>query len=443
MGGADTIELRVLHPGRGAFFLAEDGKGRVLRVHGGLPGERVLARERPGDPGFADVVEVLDPSPDRVPPPCPLAPRCGGCGWLSLAPRAQLALRLDGLRRALAGAGSPPPDEEPVRVEVLPAPATLGYRWRLRFQAALDREPPAIGFHRPGSRRVLDVAACPLAAPPLGHLYRDVRRQLLAERPRDLTGLELSTLPGARGGLLFLNPRDRPPASWPGLGERLLAAIPRLAGVAVRPPSPRSPARPGFPDLLGSPLVLGRLPSGAPVAVAARGFLQGNLPAADRLADLVARLADPAAGARVLDLHAGAGLLSWRLAARGGDVLAIEVDRLAAAAAAALPSPPAGSLRVRPGRAEEAGEAIRHAEVVVTDPPRSGLGALAGTLAREGPPRLVLVSCSVEALARDLPRLREGGYRVDRLVAVDLFPHTRHLEVVTLLRRPSSPSQSW
>jgi len=432
MDASDTIELRVLGPGRGAFFRAEDRAGRAFRLHGGLPGERVLARERPGDPGSADLVAVLEPSPDRVTPPCPLVGRCGGCAWLALAPRAQLDLRLAGLRGALAaladGASLPP-------AEAVPSPASLRYRWRMRFQADLDRDPPTIGFHGPGTRRVVDVPRCPLVAGPLDELYRSLRERLLAERPRDLTGLELATVPGAPGGLLFLNPRDRAPASWPGLGERLLADVPGLTGVAVRPPGRRRPLPGNAPDLLGAPHVTGTLPSGAAVAAAARGFLQGNLAAADRMAGLVAELAVPGPGARVLDLHAGAGLLSWRLAARGADVLAVEVDPLAAAAAAALPPPPGGRLRARAGRAEDAREEIAAADAVVADPPRAGLGALADPLAREGPPRVVLVSCSVDALARDLARLLAGGYRARRLVAIDLFPHTRHLETVTLLER--------
>ncbi|RMF73524.1 MAG: hypothetical protein D6738_08570, partial [Acidobacteria bacterium] len=334
-----TVAGRVVGPGRGAWFrVAPEPAGETLLVHGVCPGERVLVAPRPADPGFADPVRVLERSPARREPPCRHATRCGGCHWLHLDDRAQRALRRDRVDEALAAAGLDPAAIP--RRTAIGAGADLGYRWRARFQTDTAARPPRIGFHRPGSWRVLDIDDCPLLAAPLARVYGELRRALSGAPIDGLTGFELTSLPGAPGALCFLNPRDRAPDGWPACGERLLARLGDvLAGVAVRPA--RGIAR----DLLGEPAIFGRLGSKAPVAAAARGFVQAHLAAADRLADAVAARATAGlANPRVLELFAGTGLLGWRIAAAGADVLAIERDALSVAAGRRLPAPPRGRL---------------------------------------------------------------------------------------------------
>ncbi len=332
-----------------------------------------------------------------------------------------------------------------VPVRRVASPQALGYRWRARFQSGFGDGAPTIGFHGKGHWRVVDVPECPLLAPPLAAAYAALRAALFRLAPPDLTGFELTVLPGAPGALLSLNPRDRPPASWPALGESLLGdAGCGLAGVAVSPPrgDPR-PAR------LGAPSIQGRTPAGRPVAVAARGFLQSNLAAGDRLADEVVRMAGASRGPKLLELYAGSGFLSWPLAAAGARVAAHEESAAAIDAARALPPPPpgaGGALQLAPGESHatwsaRAGEGW---EVLVADPPRPGLGPLARDLARAGaadaPGRIVLVGCSLAAVARDLAALAAGGWEPAEIVQVDMFPQTRHAETVVRLERGGSPS---
>ncbi len=326
------------------------------------------------------------------------------------------------------------------------SPHALGYRWRARFQSGFKDEAPTIGFHGLGHWRVVDVPQCPLLAPPLADAYGALRDALFRLAPLDLTGFELTVLPGASGALLTLNPRDLPPATWPAIGESLLRdGACGLAGIAVS--LPRGDARPA---LLGAPSILGATPAGRPVAVAARGFLQSNLAAGDLLADEVARAADAADGPRLLELYAGSGFLSWPMAAAGARVEAFEESEAAVRAAARLPGlpetsarPPAsrGSLSLSPGDARATWQARRADpwDVLVADPPRTGLGPLAhdlaGGRAGGGPARIVLVSCSIASLARDLAVLAAGGYRPAEIVQVDMFPQTRHAETVARLER--------
>ncbi|MDH3285007.1 MAG: hypothetical protein OEQ13_09715, partial [Acidobacteriota bacterium] len=330
------------------------------------------------------------------------------------------------LARAGVGLGSAP-------LRAVAAPRALGYRYRARFQVDASRHPWRIGYHGAGSTRVVDAPGCPLLAPELDSVYRALRTWLPAGGPSGLSGLEIVTLPGHERGLVLLNPRDRAPSGWPACGERLLGALPdRVAGVSVR-----LPGRDARPELLGAPWLAGRTPAGHPVVAPAGGFLQANLAAADALGDVVVKAARADREPRCLELHAGSGLLSFRLAAGGARVTAIELDPRAVRAAEALPAPPRGQLSFAcddalggrtPGR-------LRSVDVVVADPPRSGLGGLAAVLALSGPPRVVLVSCSTRTLAGDLARLTAGGYRLAELTVVDLFPQTRHLETVAVLVR--------
>lgn len=412
--------VRVALNGRGPFEVATD-RGS-WRCDGVVPGEHVRIRPRAGGSGFADLIAVEEPSPARRSPSCALAAHCGGCQWLHIEEAEQSAIRLRELDRALGAAGVllPPAD---ARRHVPSAP--LAYRCRARFQAHVGGRGLALGFHRAGGRRTVDVPLCPLLAPPLAFTYACLRALLPTLPCAGLTGLEITALPGAPGALVWLNPRDRPPASWRALGEALLTALPgTIAGVATRDESQ------------GATAIVGRTPAGHPIAAAARGFVQAHLEGADALAEEVARAAEAGTGPHVVELFAGSGLLGWRMALRGARVVAIERDPLAVAAAALLPAPENGSLTWLAAQdARTAWRAARGADVLVADPPRSGLGALAEELTREGPARLVLVSCSVRTLARDLALLTREHYALRAMTTLDLFPQTRHLEVVVTLER--------
>ncbi|MBP7146723.1 MAG: class I SAM-dependent RNA methyltransferase [Acidobacteria bacterium] len=418
-------------PGDGAWFLARnDALGLRLRVHGLAPGDLALVRPRAGDPGWGELADVVVPGRGRRAPPCLHAAACGGCPWLHLDEERQDELRRSRLERLLRRHGA---DPAPATIGLRPCPAPRGGRHRARFQLDPGRATGAVGMHGPGSWRIADLPDCPQLAPPLARAYAEVRGALPGLAPHGLTGLELTAVPGAPGALAHLNPRDLPPAGWPVLGRALLERCPALAGIAVR-------GRPGLagPDVLGADHVLGRTPAGWPLAASARGFLQSNLAAADLLADEVARLCGAAPGQRVVELFAGSGLLGWRIAAGGADVTALESDPDAVRAGGSLPAPPAGSYALRLADARDGLAALAAADVLVTDPPRAGLGALAGEIARAGPRRIVHACCSAASFARDVGVLLRAGYALREIAIVGLFPQTPHTEAVALLEAPSA-----
>ncbi len=412
--------------GTGAWQEVSTPHWRRLRVRFVIPGERVRVGRRDHDPGHADLLEVLEASPHRREPHCPHFGPCGGCQLQHVEVSFQLELRAERTRAALVAAGFP---EAADSLRLVEAPAAFGYRSRARFQAAGGPGGPwQLGFHETGGSRTLDVSRCPILTPELQAAWQDLRQALVELEPTGLTGLEVTALPGSGSVLVTLNPRDRAPEPWPALGQQLIA---RGVATGVSAQLRRDDER---PSLVGEPATLGRTPAGRPVATALGGFVQGNLGGADQLCDELVRLSEPA-GLRVLELHAGAGLLSHALAEAGAEVRAFELDGASVEAARLLPPPSAGSLELREGDADRAFEAhAADSDLLVTDPSRSGLGDLAQVIAKSGPERLAGVWCSLDALERDLTVLR-SSYRLSAVSLVDLFPQTRHCEVVALLER--------
>jgi 23S rRNA (uracil1939-C5)-methyltransferase len=319
-------------------------------------------------------------------------------------------------------------------ITVIPSPTVTAYRHRARLQIDGTVQPAAVGFHGDRNWTIVDAAVCAMFAPPLAQAYKTLRNLILGAAPSDvadLTGAEIVALEGATGALVYLNPRDRAPAAWPRLGEEWLSRRSDLvAGVAVR--LPRGDPR---PEILGAPAIWGQAPLGMPVAAAARGFIQANLGCAERLAlTLAKRVLAVCARPRVLELYAGSGLFGWAMADEGADVRSVEWDAAAVAAAQRLPAPRRGSFRCEVGDSRTA--SLSGCDVLLTDAPRAGLGALAHTIVEYGPPCVVLISCFVEPLARDLAVLVRAGYGVSEWLLADFFPQTQHTETAVILHRP-------
>lgn len=419
----EFLDLVLGEPAHGGACVARDASGRVVFVRHGLPGEHVRAvvTSTRNTLAWADVSEVLEASPDRVPSVWPDAGP-GGVGGGELAhvrPEAQRRWKTDVLRgqvrrvggEALAGAVA-----DLGGVEVRPAPGDedpgdplLGRRTRIEL--VVDGSGLA-GMHRHRGRDVLALSSMPLAVPAIQDL--------------DLFG------PGS--------PWRR---TWqPGDRIRVVAA-PGGEPVVVTPA--------GTWDADGRRSVEGPLTWHVRAAgrewefgVHPQGFWQTHVRGADVLADAVASVAGVGEGARVVELYSGAGLFTRLLASAvgpGGRVVSLEGDEDAVADASAnladMPwaEPFVGGVDGE-GVHDLVAEAGGRPDVVVADPPRSGAGRdVCREVLASRAPRVVLVACDPAAGARDLRALTEGGYVLESLSAWDLFPHTHHLEFVAALHR--------
>jgi 23S rRNA (uracil1939-C5)-methyltransferase len=325
----------------------------------------------------------VDPSPDRVSPPCPEVARgCGACSWqhvdFPVQGRLKSAIVVQALERA--GVACPAPGS----VELPP------WAFRTTIRAAVTDG--RAGYLQTRSHEIVHVAQCLIAHPLLKPLLVDGR------------------YPGATEVVLRCGART---------GERLVQTIP--SGLAVDLPD----------DVLTGHFherAAGRL-----WRISARSFFQTRPDGVDALARLVARYADElGAASTAIDLYSGVGLFGGVLAQRGWSVTAIERSpgsvRDAKTNLADLP--------VRTVCADVDTWVPDRAELVVADPSRLGLGSKgADVVASSGARRLVLVSCDATSLGRDAALLRDRGYVLSAVTGVDLFAHTFRVEVVSVFDR--------
>ncbi|MBG0830813.1 class I SAM-dependent RNA methyltransferase [Planomonospora sp. ID67723] len=412
--GTTAIELTVGPVAHGGWCVARH-EGRVVFVRHALPGERVLAEVTEETTRFlrADAVEILDASPDRVPAPCPFAGpgRCGGCDWQHASLEAQRRLKTDVVAeqlRRLAGI------DWKGRVEEVPgAPDGLG--WRTRVQFAADRD-GVLGLRRHRSHDIEPVDACLIAHPEVENVGAEVMNW------RGASTVEVIAS-SAGDQAVVVAPKPRRTVAVPDLDD----------DVAVFVNEGRGRTR----TVHGRHHVTERV-GGRDFQVTGSGFWQIHPGAAATLLATVMEFADPKPGEWALDLYCGVGLFAASLAEAvgpDGAVFGVESEPVAIRDAERnlrdLPQ-----ARFGRGFVESALDryGIERADLVVVDPPRTGLGReVAARIADLRASRIVYVSCDPATLARDLAWLGERGYRLAELRAYDAFPMTSHVESVALL----------
>ena len=402
----------VAHGGEAVGRLAD---GRAVFVPYAIPGERVRVRVTDARRRFAraELIEVLEPSPDRVEPPCPhFGPgRCGGCAWQHIRPERQAELKARLVREQLAHLGGL--TDVPVRPTLRPAvpgaPEGFGYRERATLTAAEDGR---LGFLESGSHRVHPVDRCPLLADGLQDLPERLGRHPAGARVRLRRGADggrLVVLEAAAASRTRLLPPEG--AAW---------ATVRGNGKVV--------------EGEGQPSVTERI-AGVEFHVSAASFFQVHRQGAEALVELVGEALAPAAGETLLDLYAGVGLFAATVGAAAGKVVAVESWKPATRDAKRnlRSHPDATVLQDDVASALRLGQ-VKAADLVVLDPPRGGAGAeVLGRVAALAPRAIALVSCDPAALARDVRALADAGYRAAWVQPVDLFPQTAHVEAVTAL----------
>jgi 23S rRNA (uracil1939-C5)-methyltransferase len=426
-----TIE-RVLPGGRGIAH----ADGRTVMVALAAPGDRLRVRfdRVKGTVAFAAIAEILQPSPQRVEPPCPYFGRCGGCDFQQLNYQAQLDAKVEIIRDCLRRLGG----IEPVpRFEITPAPNQWHYRARAQWQydAVLKR----LGYFEANSHRVCDVAECAVLTPELQSQLERLRREMAnGELPDDVRYFraiagdeEVSVAAGVRSPTV----REGNSGDWNRAITRTL--------------------------------------SGETYQLNAESFFQTHI---DLLPQLVDAALGDERGESAIELYSGVGLFTVPLARRFKRVSAIEDDGAASEFArqnlgkAGLDNAEVmnsdvgewlenvecagrgerprrfGSQKSRDGldiAAAPADEADIQSSVdagalnvdfLLLDPPRTGAESrvISGIINMK-PQRISYVSCDPATLARDLKKLIAGGYSIESIRAFDMFPQTHHVETVVHL----------
>jgi 23S rRNA (uracil1939-C5)-methyltransferase len=374
-----------------------------------------VPRSAPGDVGAVDIamrgsfarapfIRLIEPAPTRIDPPCPhyIADRCGGCQLQHMQYEAQLDAKAGIIRDSIQRIGK--------RTVDLPTVGASPQQWRYRrkLTLAMSRQGDRwiAGLHPYDSpRRVFELRDCLIT----DERVLDVWRRIMSAQDAFPFA---STLRGAvrvdDGGVTFvLEGGD----VWP-TSTRFFDAIPALTALWW------------IPDKKRRRLMQQRGDATVPGA----SFVQVNAPVAAQMHDAILALVLDHSPGTVIDGYSGSGDLALSLAEAGVRVTAIELDGDASAYSSARL--PAGS-RSLSGKVEELLPQALPADVVVLNPPRTGIDGRVAELLDQGDPApraIVYVSCNPATLARDLARMPR--YRIASLRAFDMFPQTAHVETV-------------
>lgn len=380
-----TLRCGPVVAGGGCLAHLEDGRAALVAF--AAPGELVEVEIERVHPDYVEgvAVAVLEPSPDRVEPRCSVFGECGGCQLQHLAYPAQLAAKEAIVREQLRRIGHL--DDALVR-PIVGAAEPWAYRNHLRFSTG--KKYGDVGFMGRHGRRLLKVETCPIADPWVDAL--------------------LPALQGKGAGLHQVQVRHSE-----ATGGHLL-----------------NPAIPGLGLETGQPWYEEEL-VGHRFRVSASAFFQVNSSQAHHLARLASE-ALPEHGRLLVDAFAGVGTFAALFASRFDTVIAIEESDSAARDARENLGGLANA-EVRVGKVEHVLPSLEMSpDAVLLDPPRPGcLPPVLDALIEFRPATVVYISCNPATLARDLRILVAGGFVVEHVTPVDMFPQTAHIECVARL----------
>ncbi len=405
--------------------------GEALGFHAGrtilsprlLPDERAEVEEIRRQKGVVHVrpLRILEPSPERIKPFCAYFGSCGGCDYQHLPYEAQVKAKAEILRETLRRLGK-------VNWEgSIPAHTSPAWNYRNQAKLKVRADPggsPALGFYEAESNRLIPIVACPIVSPRLNAVLTALR-----------SGPWLSALAHCREVEVMADDLDEKvmltlTGSWDApeeesLAQKLLGEIEGASTVAF--------TRDSAMKVFGEPHLVYHVEDIA-YRVSPGSFFQS---ARFLLARMVTAVAGMQIGGVAMDLFAGVGLFTLPLAMRFEQVLAVESHPQAASDLAANAGATSRK-NVRPITATTFDFLRRCAQMqpdlVVTDPPRAGVGvATLKLLLNLRPRRLHYLSCSPPTLARDLSFLLSHGYQLDSLELFDCFPQTYHIESLARL----------
>jgi len=338
---------------------------------------------------FAEIVEVAMPSSDRIEPPCVYFGVCGGCDFQQLNYRAQLDAKLAIIKDSLTRIGK---IEALPDIEIVPSPQQFDYR--LRAQWHVNRPDKKIGYYRRNSHNVVDIERCLVLAPELESTLEKTRQTLDWDAMwSDKSQIDAAL--GDNGSVSLFSPefsQDASPVSYSAYGERFFYS--------------------------------------------AQSFFQGNR---FLIEELVKRAVTGATGENALDLYSGVGLFTLPLARKFKSVTGVE-DNNKAVEFAEKNAEAGGLKNIRFVRRSVRdflnGQLTEKIDFLLLDPPRAGAeNDTIRNILKIGAKQISYVSCDPSILARDLRKFLEGGYRINSITALDLFPQTHHVETVARLSK--------
>ena len=423
--------------------------GRVVFVHGALRGEkcRVLILKTLKSVAFAKVLEVIEPSSERITPDCPYFPRCGGCTYRHIRYEEELRLKKQRVQDNLSRIGGSDVTVE----EILGARDTLRYRNKAQYPVSKDG---AVGFYRARTHEVIECEHCLLVKPEADAAAEALREYMQSCRVAgydEKTGRGLvrhlyvrSNAAGESLVCVLVNGDKLPKEDR--LVTLLRDACPKCTGIVLGTNTKKGNVILGdrYRTLWGSDRLEDTL-CGKTFRLSVPSFYQVNRVQAERLYAKAIEFAGLTGQETVLDLYCGAGTITLALSDHAKKVLGAEIvpeaidDARENAARNGVKNAEFFCGDASDVAKKLARENLRP-DVITVDPPRKGLAAdVVESIAEMQPGRVVYVSCDSATMARDVKRLADLGYTAQRACAVDMFPRADHIETVCqlVLRKPA------
>jgi 23S rRNA (uracil1939-C5)-methyltransferase len=345
-----------------------------------------------GKTAFAEIIEILEPSVDRIEPPCPYFGRCGGCDFQQMNYKAQLAAKAAMVRDSLSRIGRIKIEKD---IDVVPSSREFGYRSRAQWH--IDTRAHKIGYFQRNSHNLIDVETCPI-----------------------LTGEMQSTLTELRETV-----------EWESFWSNIVEIEAASSGEGETDVSIYSA------EIIEPTEEISFTSGGNQYFYDATTFFQGN---PFLIEELVETALKEGCGGTALDLYCGVGLFTLALAKKFEKVIGVEGNEQASDFARKnLENAGAENVEIHCENisdylTENAGQ-LKNINFVLLDPPRVGAEQeIIEGIIKIKPAQISYVSCEPSTLARDLRVLCDNGYAIDSIIALDLFPQTHHVETIVRLK---------
>lgn len=388
----ETVEVEVVKIVPNGLGLAF-AENLTLFIPLTVPGDKVVAEiaDLKGRTAFARIKQVVEAGPARTDPTCRYFGECGGCDFQQMTYEGQLRAKAgiieDSLKRIAGISG--------IEVPVVPSPSPFGYR--IRTQVHGNPATLKIGFYKRQSHDVIEAETCPILATELDEKVTEIRRGFdWSNAGAEKFNIEA----GFSGGAASV------------YSDEIFETVEEMTFEAF----------------------------GTKYRFDARSFFQANR---FMIEALIEEVVGQESGGLAVDLFCGIGLFTLPLSERFESVIGVESSKRSFGfaekntAAAGRTNIRLHNQRVKQFLLEQR-DAIEAADLVVIDPPRSGVKDSALKAVMEtGPARVNYVSCNPSTFARDVRTLIDGGYELASIKALDLFPQTHHVEAVARLVRRS------
>lgn len=436
--------IRIERMTYGADGIGHLENGKTVFVPETCPGDLVEVEIVKDQPRFArgKVTAVIEPSPERVTPPCPYVGQCGGCSWQHIAYDTQLVWKRKSIVDALTRIGKIDGDRvEELVSTCVPSSKQWGYRNKIELEVNRKSKQLELGFHRAGSDDITPIASCLLLPKKFSKVPKALSGALRFASGNEDLGIE-------RVGLrVSMRTGDLEVALWTKTGsfargpvsKILRGALPTTSITRVLLKGTQKERKvTGVECLSGKGFWQERIGEET-LAFSSPSFFQVNTSGAEKLIELVMDGLSPNSEDWALDLYSGAGTFTIPLAKACEEVSAVESYGSSVRDLRRNLEMCKTAADVIGGDVARELPELEEVDIVIVDPPRAGLApevidALVETDAR----KIAYVSCDPATLARDLALFEQTSYRVESITPVDLFPQTYHVESVCILSKEAN-----